>query len=80
MYTRKSSKHEPADDIPFIIEDFLLDYPEELQESFNRFNKTRQHPQTDPGFTLIEFILRDIKRYAEKILKENKGLFLPSIL
>ena len=54
-----------------MAEELLLNSPEELEDAVARFNSSRENPQTDPGITVIEFILRSLEEEAKAILAQD---------
>lgn len=45
-----------------------LSYPSEIEEGIERLREGLTHPQSEPGLTEIEFILRDFERGASRVL------------
>jgi len=72
----KRGRAVPWADSKTIAEGLLLASPGELADDVKRFQVTREHPQTDPGYSVLEFILRSLEKDAKTILnkKHSEGV------
>jgi len=76
----KRGRAVPWADSKTIAEGLLLASPGELADDVKRFQVTREHPQTDPGYSVLEFILRSLEKDAKTILnkKHSEGVQVES--
>ena len=51
--------------------DFSTSYPEELDEALERLKEALSHPDSEPGLTQLEFILRRLEKEAKAVLIDH---------
>ena len=62
---------EDADFTRSTTREFSLCYPDELDDILKRLQESLKYPQSEPGLTPLEFILRRFEEEARRILTEH---------